>query len=57
MDVASSSSGPKEPLHDHPGYCCAVIAAHRSLTEEQKAKLWAPLIALGLVLLLAYLVM
>lgn len=38
-----------------------VIAAHRSLTEEQKVKLWAPLIApliaLGLVLLLAYLVM
>ena len=34
-----------------------VIAVHRRLTEEQKVKLWAPLIALGLVLLLAYLVM
>mgnify|MGYP006287756625 FL=1 len=34
-----------------------VIAVHRRLTEEQKVKLWAPLIALALVLLLAYLVM
>ena len=34
-----------------------VIAAQRQLTEEQKIKLWAPLIGLGLVLLLAYLVM
>ena len=34
-----------------------VIAVHRRLTDEQRVKLWAPLIALGLVLLLAYLVM
>lgn len=34
-----------------------VIAGHRQLSEEQKVRLWAPLIGLGLVLLLAYMVM